>query len=247
MNYRMKIQYDGTRYRGWQRQSDTEWTIQGKIEAILSKRFGRRIEIDGAGRTDAGVHAKAQIANFHVEENETVDPVELQRYINTYLPEDIAIEEMCVAGERFHSRLNTTGKTYEYHLIPAGTTNVFARKYAWKMDVPLDVAAMREAAGYVLGTHDFRSFCTKASKKKSSVRTIRLLEIYERQDEIVIEITGTGFLYNMVRFLVGTLVEVGKGLREPEELSDILEKKERRYAGETAPAWGLFLKQIYYD
>ena len=151
------------------------------------------------------------------------------------------------APERFHSRLNATGKTYEYHLIPYGTYDVFARKYAWQMTEPLDIEAMREAAGHVLGSHDFRGFCTKAAKKKSTIRTIRLLEIYETKNEIVIEITGNGFLYNMVRILVGTLVEVGMGLRKADDIPTILEKKERRYAGETAPACGLFLKQIYYE
>ena len=190
MNYRMQIQYDGARYRGWQRQAATGDTIQGKLEAILTRRFGRNIEIDGASRTDAGVHALAQIANFHVADDEAVEPEELQKYINQYLPEDIAVTAVVAAGERFHSRLNATGKTYEYHLIPYGTYDVFARKYAWQMTEPLDIEAMREAAGHVLGSHDFRSFCTKAAKKKSTIRAIRLLEIYETKNEIVIEITS---------------------------------------------------------
>ena len=146
MNYRMQIQYDGARYRGWQRQAATGDTIQGKLEAILTRRFGRNIEIDGASRTDAGVHALAQIANFHVADDEAVEPEELQKYINQYLPEDIAVTGVVEAGERFHSRLNATGKTYEYHLIPYGTYDVFARKYAWQMTEPLDIEAMREAA-----------------------------------------------------------------------------------------------------
>lgn len=247
MNYRMQIQYDGTRFRGWQRQASTGDTIQGKLEAILTKQFGETVEIDGASRTDAGVHALAQIANFHIREEKAVDPSELQKEINRYLPEDIAVTGVAAAGERFHSRLNATGKTYEYHLMRSGTYNVFARKYAWQMSEPLDIEAMREAAGHLLGSHDFRSFCTKAAKKKSTVRTIRLLEIYETKNEIVIEITGNGFLYNMVRILVGTLVEVGRGQRRPEEIPRILEKRERKAAGETAPACGLFLKQIYYE
>ncbi len=150
MNYRMQIQYDGARYRGWQRQAAAGDTIQGKLEAILTRRFGRNIEIDGASRTDAGVHALAQIANFHVADDEAVEPEELQKYINQYLPEDIAVTGVVAAGERFHSRLNATGKTYEYHLIPYGTYDVFARKYAWQMTEPLDIEAMREAAGHVL-------------------------------------------------------------------------------------------------
>ena len=185
MNYRMQIQYDGARYRGWQRQAAAGDTIQGKLEAILTRRFGRNIEIDGASRTDAGVHALAQIANFHVADDEAVEPEELQKYINQYLPEDIAVTGVVAAGERFHSRLNATGKTYEYHLIPYGTYDVFARKYAWQMTEPLDIEAMREAAGHVLGSHDFRSFCTKAAKKKSTIRTIRLLEIYETKTKLL--------------------------------------------------------------
>ncbi|MGN1206017.1 MAG: tRNA pseudouridine(38-40) synthase TruA [Eubacterium sp.] len=247
MNYRMQIQYDGARYRGWQRQAATGDTIQGKLEAILSKRFAKNIEIDGASRTDSGVHALAQIANFHIHDEEAVDPTELKDYLNQYLPEDIAVSSVVTAGERFHSRLNATGKTYQYNLLPVDTYNVFSRKYAWQMTEPLDIDSMREAAQYVLGKHDFRSFCTKAAKKKTTVRTIRSLEIFEKKEKVVIEITGNGFLYNMVRILVGTLVEVGTGRRKPQEIPGILEKKERRYAGETAPACGLFLKQIYYE
>lgn len=248
MNYRLKIQYEGTKYRGWQRQrEESDRTIQGKIEAVLSRLAGREIHVDGAGRTDAGVHAVEQVANVHLGEGSVTSPEELAAYLNAYLPEDIRVLEAAVAGERFHSRLNATGKRYCYHLIKAGREFVFARKYAWKMTAPLDVEKMREAAEYLLGEHDFRSFCSKASKKKSTVRRIAGIQIRETDDEILLTFEGNGFLYNMVRILTGTLVEVGTGSRTPEEIPEILEKCERKYAGETAPAKGLFLEKVFYD
>nr|MBP3598797.1 tRNA pseudouridine(38-40) synthase TruA [Eubacterium sp.] len=250
MNYRMKIQYDGTRYKGWQRQggvSGSDATIQGKMEAVLSRYVGKEIQIDGAGRTDAGVHAMEQIANVHVPENVSGTPEELKEYINEYLPEDIRVTAVERAGERFHSRLNAIGKRYEYHIMKATSENVFQRKYAWKVLGILNTEQMRIAADFLVGKHDFRSFCSKASKKKSTVRTIRSITFKETEQDLVICFEGDGFLYNMVRILVGTLVEVGLGKRQPEEMLEILERKERKYAGETAPAQGLFLAKVYYD
>lgn len=247
MNYRLKIQYDGTRYKGWQRQAGTDMTVQGKIETVLSKKLGTEVCIDGAGRTDAGVHAMAQVANVHISDEGAPDGEELKEYLNEYLPEDIRI--LCVerAGERFHSRLNATGKMYRYHLIKSDRECVFSRKYAWKVQMPLDLEKMREAAAFLEGKHDFRSFCSRPSKKKSTVRILESVHIEEKQDEIQITYRGNGFLYNMVRILTGTLVEVGAGKREPQEMAAILEKRERKYAGETAPARGLFLMEVFYD
>ncbi len=250
MNYRLKIQYDGTRYKGWQRQGGTrssEATIQGRIESVLTRFAGEEIQIDGAGRTDAGVHAKEQIANVHLPEGVSPEPEELRTYLNAYLPEDIRITAVERAGERFHSRLNATGKRYEYHIIKVNGENVFQRKYAWKMSGILEVEQMRKAAERLIGSHDFRSFCAKASKKKSTVRNIHCITLEETEQELTIFFEGNGFLYNMVRIMVGTLVEVGLGKRTPEEIPDILARKERKYAGETAPAQGLFLAKVYYD
>ena len=247
MNYRLKIQYDGTRYRGWQRQKGTDMTIQGKIERVLSEFLGQETEIHGAGRTDAGVHALEQVAHLHISGANPPEPEELRQYLNSYLPEDIRILSADRAGERFHSRLNATGKIYRYHIIKPEADCVFMRKYAWKVPEPLEVKRMQRAVEYLLGNHDFRSFCSKPSKKKSTVRRIDGIDIEETSREIQITFRGNGFLYNMVRILTGTLVEIGSGKREPEEIQTILEHKERRYAGETAPARGLFLVKVLYD
>lgn len=244
-NYRFKIQYDGTRYRGWQRQSGGDDTIQGKLEHVLSRMTGSHVKVHGAGRTDAGVHARCQVANAHLDG--TWQPELLKKKMNEYLPEDIRILEVAEAGERFHSRLNATAKVYEYRLLKAGRYDVFVRKYSWQMAKPLDTGRMREAAGYLLGSHDFRAFCTKVSKKKSTVRRIDAIEIRETEDNIYLRFEGNGFLYNMVRILTGTLVEAGAGDRTPESVREILTEGSRALAGETAPAQGLILQTVRYD
>lgn len=244
-NYRLKIQYDGTRYHGWQRQKPASDTIQGRIENVLGRLCGHSVEIDGAGRTDAGVHARCQIANFHLAED--WKPAKLLEKMNEYLPEDIRILEVEQAGERFHSRLNATGKTYEYHLRKKDCYDVFIRKYSWQMKVPLDVERMRQAAELLLGQHDFRGFCTKASKKKSTVRRIDAIDIRQTEQDIFLRFTGNGFLYNMVRILTGTLVEIGAGTRMVESIQKVLNSGDRSLAGETAPAQGLTLLEVRYD
>lgn len=244
-NYRLKIQYDGTRYRGWQRLAGREDTIQGKIENVLSRLLDAPVQLDGAGRTDAGVHARCQVANAHLACR--WEPDELKQKLNEYLPEDIRILEVSLAGERFHSRLHALAKAYEYHLLKEGCYDVFTRRYCWQMTQPLDLERMREAAGYLTGEHDFRGFCTKASKKKSTVRRLDKVEIRETEDSIFLRFEGNGFLYNMVRIMTGTLVEVGTGKREPETIRDILQQKERSLAGEKAPAQGLTLLTVRYD
>lgn len=245
MNYRMVIQYDGARYRGWQRQGNQADTVQGRIERALSKRYGYEVEIDGAGRTDAGVHAMAQVANVHL--SETIEVGRMRQELNEYLPQDIRILKVEVAGERFHSRLHATGKVYEYHLMKKGSFCVFTRKYCWQMEDVLDVARMREAAEILIGRHDFRGFCTKASKKKSTVRKLDAIDIIESETEIILRFEGDGFLYNMVRILTGTLVETGLHKRSVESVGEILRSGERERAGETAPAQGLFLVRVKYD
>lgn len=245
MNYRMIIQYDGSRYRGWQRQRSTSDTIQGRIEQVLSRQFGREITIDGAGRTDAGVHALAQVANVHLVEE--LLPEELQQILNMYLPEDIRIEKVVVAGERFHSRLNATGKQYEYHLLKNGGYDVFQRKYSWQMTQELDVEQMRKGASLFIGQHDFSAFCAKASKKKSTIRQVREITIKEEKNQIILRFTGNGFLYNMVRIMTGTLVEIGQGKRTVDSVMQALQSGDRKLAGETAPPQGLFLTKVMYD
>lgn len=251
INYKMRIQYDGTRYKGWQRQKSTEQTIQGKIEAILKKQFGRDIEIDGSGRTDAGVHAKGQIANFrlHQEEAERFggETEALTALINEYLPEDIAVLKTSVASERFHSRLNAVEKTYIYRIWNSSIPNVFDRRYLYQLEEKLDVEKMRLAANMLLGTHDFAAFCGNAKMKKSTVRSIYEIRIETIEDEVRLTFRGNGFLQNMVRILTGTLVEVGLGQRSPESMITILESKTRSEAGAMMPACGLTLWEVKYD
>ena len=189
-NYKIIIQYDGTRYKGWQRQKTTDQTIQGKIEAILSRQYGRTIEIDGSGRTDAGVHAHGQVANFRLPDaccaGKTPEELceELRQIFVQYLPEDIAVTEVRAASERFHSRLNVVKKTYVYRIWNADYPNVFERKYMLHDNRPMDVEAMRQAAQYLLGKHDFAAFCGNAKMKKSTVRTIHEIDIRRIGEEI---------------------------------------------------------------
>ena len=201
-NFKLTIQYDGKRYNGWQRQGNTDKTIQGKIEQILSKMFGHAVEINGAGRTDAGVHAQAQIANVKINTDKNAE--EIQDYLNEYLPNDIAITACEEMPERFHARLNAKGKHYCYRLCDGGVPDVFMRNYvcAWPND--LDMERMRKAAKYLIGTHDFRAFSSVNKRfKKSTVRTIDAIEITRTKQTICFDLYGTGFLYNMVRIIVG--------------------------------------------
>ena len=206
MNYKMILQYDGTRYNGWQKQGNTDNTIQGKLETLLSRIAGEPVEIHGAGRTDAGVHAAGQVANakFHTD----LSDEELLQTINHYLPEDIEVTSLARMPERFHSRLNAVDKTYEYRIVIDGRKHVFERKYVYFPEAPLDVEKMKEASKAFIGTYDFRSFCANKRMKKSTVRTITGIDFCEKDGILIISYTGTGFLYHMVRILTGTLVEV---------------------------------------
>lgn len=251
INYKIKVQYDGTRYKGWQRQKSTDQTIQGKIEAILAKQFGREIEIDGSGRTDAGVHAYGQVANFRLHEEEArsfrADPGKLTRLLNSYLPEDIVVIESRMASERFHSRLNAVEKTYIYRIWNSQIPNVFDRRYMYQIEEPLCIDAMKEAAEKLLGIHDFAAFCGNAKMKKSTVRSIYEIQIQQQGSEIRITYRGNGFLQNMVRILTGTLVEVGLGQKRPDEIPEIIESRQRSQAGAMMPACGLALWEVKYD
>lgn len=244
MNYKLTIQYDGTRYDGWQRQGNTDNTLQGRLEGVLSRMVGKPVEIQGAGRTDAGVHARGQVASVHLPEGYT--PQEVQNYLNRYLPEDVAVVEVVEVGERFHARLSATGKEYRYHIRMGSVPDVFARKYQYRVEEPLDLAAMERAAGYLTGKHDFRSFCGNRRFKKSTVREVFHIGVEVCGSDLTLVYREDGFLYNMVRILTGTLLEVGLGQRTPESMVDILEAKERTAAGKTAPAQGLVLQEVYY-
>lgn len=243
MNYKMLIQYDGTKYAGWQRQKVTGNTIQGKLEDVLTRMAGEKAEICGAGRTDAGVHARGQVANVHL--SEPVDVEEMRDYLNRYLPEDICVTEVRVVSERFHSRLNAGTKTYLYRISTNGIRNVFERKYIYDLDQSLDVARMKEAAAYLTGEHDFQGFCSR-KMKKSTVRRIDSIEFREIPGELQIIFKGNGFLHHMVRILTGTLIEVGRNERKPESVREILRTRDRARAGYTAPAKGLCLMRVEY-
>lgn len=253
-NFKMTLQYEGTRYQGWQRQESTDNTIQGKLEALLSKMTGQKIEVQGSGRTDAGVHALGQVANFHADTE--MKPEEMLEYINRYLPEDIGVISLEQASERFHSRLNARGKTYCYRVICSGLPHVFDRRFAHVITEEVDVDEMRRAASHFLGTHDFKAFTSNKRGKKSTVRTIEEIRIervgsfsMNRQgidDEIRFTYSGNGFLYHMVRILTGTLLEVGTHKRKVEEMPGILASGSREKAGELVPAKGLTLMEVRY-
>ena len=245
-NIKMTIAYDGTRYNGWQRQGNTENTIQGKLERILSNFFEEEIEVQASGRTDAGVHAKAQVANFHTK-NDSIPLEQILEIFTMYLPNDIAVYRLEEVAPRFHSRLNAKGKEYHYKIWNSHIPNVFEHRYMYEVEQPLNVDAMREAAKYFVGTHDFKGFNSNKRMKKSTVRTIHSIEITQEDERITLKFNGNGFLYNMIRILTGTLIEVGLGKRKPEEMEALLASKNREEAGFTAPAQGLCLMSVFYD
>lgn len=247
MNYKAVIQYEGTRYRGWQVQGNTDQTIQGKLETLLGRMAGEPVEVHGSGRTDGGVHAAGQVISFRCKVS--MSPQEIRGYMNRYLPEDIAVLSVEEAAPRFHARLNAVRKTYVYTIWNSEIPNVFGRRFMTRIEEPLDVERMREAEGHLCGEHDFLAFSSLNPRrfKKSTVR--RLDEIRIEQKEAVIRIcfTGDGFLYHMVRILTGTLVEVGLGLRSPEEMDLLLKSGSRADAGRLMPPEGLTLLSVEYS
>ena len=244
-NFKLLLEYDGSRYRGWQRLADTDLTIQGKLEAVLTRMSGESIEVIGSGRTDAGAHAKGQVANFHCDTAMSCE--EILEYLRQYLPEDIGVISLEEVSSRFHSRFHAVEKTYRYRIWNSNTPNVFERKYTWKMTDPLNIDAMREGAQKFLGEHDFLAFCSNKHFKKSSVRRISSFEIQQEGPEIWFTVSGDGFLYNMVRIMVGTLVAIGRGAMRAEDIPVILEGRVREKAGETVPAKGLCLMEVRYE
>lgn len=244
VNYRLLIEYDGTRYYGWQRQPN-QVTVQGKLEGVLSLMCGREVEVIGAGRTDAGVHARGMTANVNLETE--LGAEEIRDYLNRYLPDDIAVLEVKEASPRFHARYNATGKTYCYTCFDGAVKPVFDRKYYTRLEEVPDVEKMREAAAVLKGEHDFRNFCVNPRMKKSTVRLVDEIKIERDGGYLRFTFHGTGFLQNMVRIMVGTLLEVGCGRMTVEEVRRVLESKERCKAGPTAPAQGLCLMRVDYD
>ena len=244
MNYKLTLQYDGGRYDGWQRQGNTANTIQAKLEDVLSRLAGERVEVHGAGRTDAGVHALGQTASVRLPGERPA--AEVMAYANRYLPEDIAVTAAETADGRFHARLSAKGKVYRYRLRLGAVPDVFARKYQYRVEEPLDLDAMARAAELLCGRHDYRSFCANKRYKKSTVRTVTAIELARHGDELTLTFRGEGFLYNMVRILTGTLLEVGLGKRPAEDMPAVLAARDRAAAGFTAPAQGLTLVEVIY-
>ena len=242
-NYKLTLNYDGSRYKGWQRQGNTDNTIQAKMEALLSRLLGQEVEIAASGRTDAGVHARMQVCSFRADTDMSCDVMLTE--LRKYSPEDIGVIDIETAAPRFHARLNCMRKSYVYQIWNSDEPNVFERKYMYCYPEKLDIEAMREAAKQLIGEHDFSAFCTKRMKK-SAVRRLESIEITEEGNIIRIMLTGNGFLYNMVRIIVGTLLEVGTGQRSVASVGETLKSLDRQNSGFTAPPQGLFLWSVEY-
>ncbi len=243
-NYKMVIAYDGGRYKGWQRLGDGENSIQGKIEMVLSKLFEVDIQIIGSGRTDAGVHARGQVANFEHKKN--LDCAVRLKEINHYLPEDISILSLEKVAEDFHSRYKAETKTYRYYILQNAIHDPFVRKYSLHVPEFLDLEAMEIAAEAIIGEHDFTTFTNAKSKKKTMVRRLDRVEIFPEDDYLVIEMEGNGFLHNMVRRLVGTLIQIGMNDIKPKMMAKYLEAKDRQKVTYVAESKGLFLQSVKY-
>lgn len=239
----LTVAYDGTNYHGWQVQPNGE-TIEGILNRCLSELLGEDVAVTGASRTDSGVHALANVAVFDTDSPIPADKISYA--LNRRLPEDIKIQKSEEVDRTFHPRHTASCKTYEYRIYCAPFPMPVRRLYSHFTYVPLDVSLMQRAAAYLVGTHDFKSFCSAEAQVETTVRQIDSLEVTMEGKEVVIRVTGRGFLYNMVRIIAGTLMEVGRGHMAPEELERILDAKNRQEAGPTAPACGLTLVQILY-
>lgn len=243
MRIKLIISYDGTRYGGWQLQKNAP-SIQGELENVLKTLTGKRIVVQSAGRTDAGVHALGQTAHF--DYSGSIPPQKLPFVFNSMLPKDIRVTGAWEVSDDFHARYDAKGKRYIYTIYNSPHSS--ALLYNRTMHVPqaLEFQKMRAAAQYIIGTHDFKAFCAAGSYVKSTVRTVSRLEIAEELPLIRIIIEGNGFLYNMVRIIAGTLIQVGIGKLEPEALAQIIQRRSRAAAGFTAPAQGLMLDEVFY-
>ena len=244
-NIKMTIEYDGGRYLGWQRLGNSDKTIQGKIEHILSQLTGTDVEIVGSGRTDAGTHARGQVANFKTDSD--MDLAAMQEVLINNLPQDIIVKKLEEVPERFHSRYHATGKQYSYYVWNQTIPSAFERNYSFHYPEQLDLKKMREAAEKLTGRHDFLGFSALKKSKKSTVRTLDKVTIEREGDLLHFTFVGEGFLYKMVRILTGTLLEIGSGVLETDSIDDVFESGIRSEAGITVPSQGLFLDEVYYD
>lgn len=242
-NYKMLLAYDGARYKGWQRLGNSELTIQQTIEEAIEQVTGICVEIQGSGRTDAGVHASGQAANFKIS---FLLEDGFQAEMNRVLPEDIRVLQVELVASEFHSRFSAKAKTYKYYVDTREKAGVFTRKYSCHYPNKMDLREIEKAAAYLTGTHDFSSFTDDKTEGKSKVRTIYEITLSEQDGMLEFTYYGDGFLQHMIRILTGTLLEVGSGAKKAEDMMVILAQNERSKAGFMAPAKGLFLEKVYY-
>ena len=242
-NIKLDIEYDGKSFNGWQKQPN-KLNIQGEIEKAIEEITGEKIDLIASGRTDAGVHSLGQVANFKT--NSTIDVEKIPYAINSKLKKSIVIKSAEEVPERFHSRYSVHSKTYRYTINNSKFGTALYRDMEYHFPIELDEKKMQKAAKFFEGEHDFKAFKASGTSSKSSVRTIYKATVERKDDRVIIELTGNGFLYNMVRIIAGTLIDVGIGKIKPEEVKEIIEKKERKNAGKTLPARGLCLLKVDY-
>lgn len=244
-NYKIIVQYDGSRYKGWQKFKNNDLSIQEKIETVLSKMAEEEIQVIGCGRTDAGTHAESYVANFHT--NSKRSPKLISNYLYEFLPEDIVVKSVEEVPERFHAQHNAKSRTYVYSITKGKLRNVFNRKYSFHTEEKLDLTQMRNAAGYLIGTLDFQSFTSLKEGSKSTIRTINSLDIIENGMAIEIVINSNDFLLHMARLIVGTLLEVGKGKIKATDVQKILNDKKCTEFVPIALPKGLCLRDVQYS
>ena len=237
------VEYDGTDYAGWQKQKN-DITVQQKIEEALLTLGKGHITVTGAGRTDSGVHAKGQCGHFDIDSD--IPASKFMFILNTRLPKDIRIKKTWKAENDFHSRFSAKGKRYIYRIFNATYSSALMGRYTMHVPEALDIEKMQQAAEYIVGTHDFKAFCAQGSSVKTTVRTVNKVEVKKENELIEITVEGTGFLYNMVRIIAGTLIEVGKNKKTPLQVKEIIEGKIRKEAGMTADAQGLTMDEVFY-
>lgn len=243
-NIKLTIEYDGKNFAGWQKQPGKE-SIQGELESAIFSITGEKVEIIGSGRTDAGVHAIGQVANFHTDSK--IEISKIPYAINSKLKKSIVVKEAKEVGDRFHARYNCVGKTYLYIINNNEFPSALNRYREFHMPILLNVEAMKKALTFFEGTHDFKGFMSSGgNKRKTTVRTLTKCELFEKDGIISIELSGDGFLYNMVRIICGTLVDVGLGKIKVEDVKGIIDSGDRSRAGKTLPGQGLYLKEVRY-
>ncbi|MDZ5474231.1 tRNA pseudouridine(38-40) synthase TruA [Bacillus sp. 31A1R] len=243
--FKCKIAYDGSQFSGYQVQPSKR-TVQSELENTLKKLHkGQEVKVYASGRTDAGVHAKGQVIHF-----DSPLTIPLERWIialNSLLPNDIVVLEVEQVEDNFHARFQAKGKEYRYFVNLSNTRDPFQRNFSYHHPYKLDIQSMNDAAKYLLGSHDFTSFCSAKTEVEDKIREIRKIELIQQDTMLIFRFVGNGFLYNMVRIMVGTLIQVGSGQINPGSIKEIIEHKDRKYAGKTAPAEGLYLWEVYYD